>query len=223
MDCMRGMCAVVVLVLVACAPAMAAIEGEDLLTGVKNISVTVPPTMAGVAGSQQSMTSYAGWLEQCSQAAMSLVNQVMKTFGQKPLDWSTSSVKMQGAAAGSGAALSDAGFTTIATITGSGEQLEAVTIPAGSSWEIRYTAEPLAAGGGDAGPALSIWVYDAMTGRDIDRIEPPGGIDTAAWAQSGDPRPWTKQLTQGNGRSLFFEITATSLKSYTIDVRAKTG
>lgn len=219
MDIMRGIWVFVALAVLACAPAMAAIDEGNIMPAVQNISVTVPPTMTGVTGSQQSMTAYAGWLEQCSQAAMSLVNQVMKAFGQKPLSWSTSSVKTMGEA-GTGVP-SDAGLTTVATITGSGDQIEAVTIPRGEYWEIRYTADPLVAGASSASPALSIWIYDGLTGNDIERVEPPGGFDTAAWAQSGDPRPWTKQFTRGNGRSLYFEITATSLKSYTIEVRAK--
>lgn len=220
---MRWMWAVLFLMVIACVPATAATPEEDLLAGVRNISVTVPPTMSAVLGTQESMTGYSGWLNNCAEAAMSLVNQVLKVFGQEPLAWSTASVKNGGSDAvdiSSTSVSPDLGLVTIATITGSESQGQAVTIPKGAFWMIRYTADPLATGGQGTTPALSIWIYDAKNGRDLDRVEPPGGLDPAAWARNGDPRPWAKQFMQGNGRVLFFEVTATSLKSYTIEVLA---
>lgn len=224
MDGMRAILAALYCMMLVCVPAMAATSNLDILPAVQNVSVSVPPTALGSAGTRQSMTGYSGWLDNCANAAMSLVNQVMKAFGQKPLNWSKSSVKINGAGSTVDAYGSDASLTTIATITGSEDRLDTVMIPSGEYWELRYTAEPLVTREpvtASASPSLSIWIYDGLTGRDIARVEPPGGLDTATWARDGDPRPWTKQFTYGNGRGLYFDVTATSLKSYTIEVRTK--
>ncbi len=119
---------------------------------------------------------------------------------------------------------------TIKTITGmSGTQSVNVTVPNGY-WEMWYTAEPLVTGGQDSHsatgtnsavfPSLAVIVRDAVSGDEIETVEPPGGLDVNLWQRSGDPRPWSKKFFQGN-KAYIFDITARHLKSYIIEVRVQ--
>ena len=69
-------------------------------------------------------------------------------------------------------------------------------------------------------PYLSIQViYKTNSDRDVDTVEPPGGLDKTLWAKSGiDPRSWKMKFYEGN-RNYYFVITAEHLKSYTIESR----
>jgi len=220
-------------------------EEEKIFGEVQNISVTVPPTSSAVLGSQESMTEYSGWLNNCVDAIMSLTDQTLKVFGMKGLGWSTSSIQFrsgQSEPAGvttpvaqaqtvtNTAIRSDADLMTVGTITGSGHQTASVAIPEGY-WELWYTADPLITGGQNSHsskgsnsavfPSMSIMIYDESTGEEIDEVEPPGGLDAALWARSGDPRPWTKKYYRGGGKTLAFDVSARHVKSYTIEIRVK--
>lgn len=242
---MRIVWLVIPLLLLVVLPAAGSTQEEDILSGVQNISVTVPPTSAAMLGSKESMTGYSNWLTESSLAIMSLVDQTLKVFGMKGLGWSTASVKLtpggnvpvsvtspatQAAPVSAAAIRSGAGLKTIATIDGSGHQTVSVAIPTGY-WELWYTADPFATGGQDSHssegsnsavfPSLSIMIYDEATGDEIDEVEPPGGLDPALWVRSGDPRPWTKKYYRGGGKTLAFDISARHLRSYTIEIRVK--
>jgi len=123
-----------------------------------------------------------------------------------------------------------AGLTTIQTITGVGDEtITNVSVPSGY-WELWYTADPLTMGGQDIRsasgsisavfPTLSIKIVDHNSGRTIDTVEPPGGLDTTLWQRTGDPRPWSQKYYSGN--SVYdFDISGKNLRSYTLDIRVR--
>ncbi|ABS55263.1 hypothetical protein Mboo_0745 [Methanoregula boonei 6A8] len=122
-----------------------------------------------------------------------------------------------------------AGLTTIQTITGTGDEtVTNVSVPS-SYWELWYTADPLTMGGQDAQsvasasavfPSLTITIVDHDTGKVFDTVQPPGGLDSALWQRTGDPRPWSQKYYSGN--SVYdFEISGKNLRSYTIDIRVR--
>ena len=176
---------------------------------------------------------------------MSLTDQTLRVFGMKGLGWSTSSIQFrsgQNEPAGvttsavqtqtvqNSAIRSNANLKTVGTIAGSGHQTASVTIPEGY-WELWYTADPLSTGGQDSHsskgsnsavfPSMSIMIYDESNGEEIDEVEPPGGLDAALWARSGDPRPWIKKYYRGGGKTLAFDISARYVRSYTIEIRVR--
>jgi len=120
-------------------------------------------------------------------------------------------------------------FTTIVTVSGqSGKTSDTFSVPAGY-WELWYTADPLTLGGQDSVsasgsnsalfPVLKIQVIDTDSGRIIETVEPPGGLDKTLWVKSGrDPRPWKQKIYVGN-KEFHLVITAEHLKSYGIEAR----
>jgi len=122
------------------------------------------------------------------------------------------------------------GLATIARITGGpGVTSQNVTVPAGY-WELWYSADPLATGGQDSHsatgsqsalfPSLTIQITDTRTGTVIDTVEPPGGLDRALWASSGDPRPWSVKFYGGNTEYNFL-VTGRHIASFTLEVRVR--
>ena len=129
----------------------------------------------------------------------------------------------------SSAIQSTPGLTTIQSITGVGDQtVTNVSVPA-SYWELWYTADPLTMGGQNAQsvasasavfPSLSIRITDHDSGQVFDTVTPPGGLDPTLWQRAGDPRPWSQKYYSGN--SVYdFDISASNLRSYTIDIRVR--
>ena len=120
-------------------------------------------------------------------------------------------------------------FTTLITVSGqSGKISDTFSVPAGY-WELWYTADPLTLGGQDSVsasgsnsalfPVLKIQVIDTNSGRIIETVEPPGGLDKSLWVKSGrDPRPWKQKMYVGN-KEFHLVITAEHLKSYGIEAR----
>ena len=120
-------------------------------------------------------------------------------------------------------------FTTLITVSGqSGKISDTFSVPAGY-WELWYTADPLTLGGQDSVsasgsnsalfPVLKIQVIDTDSGRIIETVEPPGGLDKTLWVKSGrDPRPWKQKIYVGN-KEFHLVITAEHLKSYGIEAR----
>jgi len=119
------------------------------------------------------------------------------------------------------------GMKNIQTIVGVGDEtVTNVSIPS-SYWELWYTADPLTTGGQDVQspsgsysavfPSLTIKIVDHDSGKVIDTIQPPGGLDTALWQKNGDPRPWSQKYYSGNA-VYDFDISAQNLRLYTIEI-----
>lgn len=120
-------------------------------------------------------------------------------------------------------------LTTLITVTGlSGQTSDTFSVP-GGYWELWYTADPLTSGGQDSVsgsgsnsavfPSLSIQVIDKNSGRVVETVEPPGGLDKTMWVKSGiDPRPWKQKFYEGN-KEYYLVITTKHIKSYAIEAR----
>jgi len=82
---------ILLFVLLVCAlvlPALAADNGNnDMLKKAQKINVTVPQKGTALLGSKQSMTEMSDWLDECSFAITSLVNNVMGIFGLGSTDY----------------------------------------------------------------------------------------------------------------------------------------
>lgn len=128
----------------------------------------------------------------------------------------------------------NSGLTTLISVSGqSGQTSDIFSVPSGY-WELWYTADPLTTGGQDSVsssgsnsavfPYLQIQVIDRTnSGRVVESVEPPGGLDKTLWQKSGvDPRPWKQKFYEGN-KEYSFIITAKHLKSYTIEARIPAG
>lgn len=70
-----------------CPLTMAASQEEDILGGVKNITVVVPTYGTAPIGSQESMIGYQSYLVDCAASLISLSNQVLVIFGQEKIVW----------------------------------------------------------------------------------------------------------------------------------------
>jgi hypothetical protein len=205
----------------------------------------VQPAGTAVSGSKELMSEYQNRLDICASNIVTFSNTILNLIGLNGMNWAapkpsasntvTPSPTILEPVATSNAPLirESPGLTTIQTIMGqSGQQRVNVTVPSGY-WELWYTADPLVTGGQDSHsatgtnsaifPTLSIKIMGAGDSREIETIEPPGGLDSYLWQKAGDPRPWSEKFYQGN-TVYTFEITARHLKSYVIEIRVpKTG
>lgn len=69
-------------------PALAADNGNgDMLKKAQKINTTVPQKGTALLGTKQSMTDMSDWLNECSSAITSLVNDVMGLFGLGSTDY----------------------------------------------------------------------------------------------------------------------------------------
>lgn len=222
-------------------------DEEAILKDVQNLSLKVPPTGTALYGTKESMWEYQFWLDGCANQMTKYSDGLMMIFGLPAFNWYSGSAgtypggAVQPVSATNDQALAQPtppplikpwpGLTTIATITGeSGNQATDVMIPCGY-WELWYTADPLITGAQNSHsatgsnsavfPALKMNIIDKNSGENIETVEPPGGLDWTLWQRAGDPRPWSKKIYRGN-REVTFDITARHVKSYAIEVRART-
>lgn len=223
-------------------------DEERILYGVQNLSLEVPPTGTALYGTKESMTEYQSWLEACSFQMMGYSNRLLGVLGLTGFAWpavfnSASPSAVTHAAPTTGDIAPPLpttkpmikpgyGLTTIATITGgSGKNTTTVMIPYGY-WELWYTADPLLTGGQDSRsgrgstsalfPVLMIVISKTDNDEEVEIVEPPGGLDYTLWRRAGDPRPWSQKFYNGN-KEFTFDITARHVKSYAIEVRARTS
>jgi hypothetical protein len=54
---------------------------------------------------------------------------------------------------------------------------------------------------------------DASTGKKIETIEPPGGLDITLWQRRGDPRQRSEKFYE-EGRTYNFDFNVYEVKSY---------
>ncbi|MFA5332287.1 MAG: hypothetical protein WC342_07900 [Methanoregula sp.] len=210
--------------------------GEELLANISNASLSVPPAGTAVLGTKESMTEYQGWLDDCASQLTNYSNILLGIFGFNPLNWgeqipmtSPTNTPITSVATPTATPAIPENFRqiTLAHITGgSGSSSAAVTVNS-SYWELLYSVDPLVTGGQDAAgkgvissifPKFSIQIIDKSTGKTVDTIEPPGGLDITLWQRAGDPRPWLKKYYSGN-REYEFRISGKYITSYTIEVR----
>lgn len=83
----QGFILVLIIISGVCVPVMAASQEEDILGGVKNITVIVPTYQPAAIGSQESMIGYQSYLVDCAASLISLSNQVLVIFGQEKFAW----------------------------------------------------------------------------------------------------------------------------------------
>ena len=83
----RPLFVVLLIILGMCAPVLAEPQGQDILTGVKNITVVMPTTGTALMGSKESMADYQNYLNDCTGVIISLSNQILVIFGQEKINW----------------------------------------------------------------------------------------------------------------------------------------
>lgn len=216
-------------------PLVSAETGEGLLKNISNTSLVVPPTGTAVLGTKESMTGYQGWLNECASRLTDYSNTILSFFGFDAMDWgeqipadkTPQSTPVVTRATPTPAIPENSRQITIAHITGgSGSGTSDVTVNS-SYWELLYSVDPMVTGGQDVTgngaasavfPKFSIQIIDKSTGKTVDTLEPPGGLDITLWQRSGDPRPWYKKYYSGN-RDYEFRISGRYITSYTVEVR----
>jgi hypothetical protein len=222
-----------------CISVVVADSDQGILENISNVSLAVPTTGTAVLGLKESMAQFQNWLTECAVLLMDYANTILKLFGFKGMNWggnipasqtisprpSAQQIPVQTARP---AIPESPRLMTIGTITGgSGFTNENISVPF-SYWELWYTVDPIITGGQNVHsatgsysavfPAFSIQITDINSGKVIDIVEPPGGLDITLWERAGDPRPWYKKYYKGN-TVYNFMVTGKSLKSFTIEVR----
>ena len=215
-------------------------SGSGILGNLSNLSLEVPPTGTAVAGTDESMTQYLSWLNQCAANLMEYSNKVLEIFGIDKLDWGnniqdspsqvTAIGTMSSAPAGTVPTLTIPESTRVKTIGkitgGSGRTIQNISVPTGY-WELTYTVDPQVRGGQDSHsstgsnsavfPIFTVTITDLSTGKTFDTVDCSGELDPMLWQRS-DPRPWYKRYYSGN-REFEFEVTARRVNAYIVEVR----
>jgi len=226
-----------------CIPWVSADIDAGFVRNLSNASLAVPTTGSAQLGTKESMTEYQGWLDECAYRLTDYSNIILGLFGFNAMDWgqeipvaspdtTISTTQTTATPTPTPAIPESSRLTTIAHITGGSGSGATDVIVNSSYWELWYSVDPLVTGGQDSHsatgsnsaifPAFSIQITDKKTGRLVDTIEPPGGLDITLWQKSGDPRPWTKKYYSGN-REYVFTISGRYITSYTIEARIPKG
>lgn len=232
----------IVLFLFIClySPCVSADVDTNLANNISKVTLAVPPTGTAVAGTEESMTDFQNWLDECAYRLTNYSNTILGLFGFNGFAWNqtipaatapdTPVPAVTVTAVPTLTLPENPSRTTLIKISGYNGRTTSDTFSvAGPYWELWYTADPLTTGGQDSVsatgsnsavfPVFSIQVKNKTSNQVIETIEPPGGLDKTLWARSGiDPRPWIQKFYEGH-KDYYFVITAKNVKSYIVEAR----
>jgi len=205
-------------------------------------TIAIPPTGTALLGTNESMTQYGNWLDECSAAISDYATRLLNFLGfnglfppqQIPAPETPAAVPISNKEP-----ITDQPTLsipeipqriTVLKVTGSDGAVTSDSFAVDDPyWELWYTADPLTTGGQDTSsatgsysavfPVLTIQVIDKENGTVIETVEPPGGLDKNLWERSGvDPRPWIEKYYYGYSQ-YYLRINAEHLQSYIVEAR----